>query len=170
MLTGRKTFIRAVEFEDARLISMWLNDRETNKYLDIIYPLSKRYADSYVSEAEEYNKRMFLIDNEERKTIGLIAINDIKWEYRSCEIGIVIYDKNFRGRGYGKDALETTIDFLFNDMNMHLIHLKVAEENSSAIGLYKSLGFEVEGLLRERFYRNGIYGNIIVMSKINSKG
>lgn len=170
MLKGKKTFIRAVEFEDARLISAWLNDRETNTYLDIIYPLSKRYADSYVSEAEDIDKKMFLIDNEDRKPIGIIVISDIKWEYRNCEIGIVIYDKNFRGRGYGKDAMETILEFIFDDMNMHLVHLKTAEENTPAIELYKSLGFEVEGLLRERYYRNGKYSNIIAMSKINTRG
>lgn len=171
MLKGKKTFIRAVEFEDARLISVWLNDRETNRHLEVIYPLSKRYADAYVSESEsDPNKKMFLIDNEDRKTIGMVVINDIKWEYRNCEIGIAIYDKNSRGKGYGKDAIETLINFIFNDMNINLIHLRVSEENEEAIGLYKSLGFEIEGVLRQRFYKDGKYGNLISMSKLKDRG
>ncbi|WP_057977143.1 GNAT family N-acetyltransferase [Caloramator mitchellensis] len=169
MLKGNKTYIRAIEMEDARILSAWLNDRETNEHLDIIYPISKRYCDNFTLEGEEHNKKVFIIENEDRKPIGLIIIDNIKWEYRNCEIGIAIYDKNFRGKGYAKDALSVVIDFIFNDMNMHLIHLRVSEENKTAIELYNKFGFVVEGMLRDRYYRNGKYHNIIIMSKIKGE-
>lgn len=169
MLKGSKTFIRAIEMEDARILSAWLNDRETNAFLDIIYPLSKRYCDNFTLEGEEHNKRLFIIDNEDRKPIGLIVIDKIKWEYRNCEIGIVIYDKNYRGRGYGKDALETALKFIFDDLNMHLVYLNVVDENEAAVNLYKKFGFKIEGILRDRYYKNGRYYNIIVMSKIKGE-
>jgi diamine N-acetyltransferase len=169
MIKGTNIFLRAVELEDARIISAWLNDRETNKYLDITYPLSKRYADSYVYDTDEdKSKKTFIIDNPDRKPIGLVVIENIKWEYRNCEVGIVIYDKNQRGKGYGKDALETVVNFIFNEMNMHLAYLNVFEENEAAIKLYKSVGFDVEGVLRQRYYKEGKYKNVIVMSKIKA--
>lgn len=167
MIKGKNVYIRAAELEDSRIVSLWLNDRETNEYLDIIYPLSKRYADAYVMEGEDSGtKQLYIIDNPERKPIGLFVIDNIKWEYRNCEIGVVIYDKSQRKKGFGRDAVETMISFIFNEMNMHLICLKVYEDNQIAFDLYKSLGFEVEGILKDRYYRNGKYGNIIVMSKI----
>lgn len=170
MIIGSKTYIRAAELEDGRLISVWLNDREVNSYLDIIYPVSKRDADSFLLEGDnDSSKRLFIIDNEDRKPIGIIILSNIKWEYRNCEIGIVIYDKNFRNKGYGRDALKTTIQFVFEEMNMHLLYLKAAEDNNAALKLYDELGFEREGLLRDRYYKSGKYGNIIVMSKINMK-
>jgi len=166
MLKGDKIFLRAVELEDSRIISAWLNDRETNINLDIIYPLSRRYADSYVLSAEEENsKRIFIIDNQDRKPIGLFIIDKIKWEYRNCEIGIVIYDKNSRGKGLGEDALRTGLDFIFNEMNMNLVYLHVLSDNKVALNLYRKLGFEFEGELRERIFKNGKYHNLIVMSK-----
>lgn len=170
MIKGKNVYIRAVELEDSRLVSAWLNDRETNKYLDIIYPLSKRYADAYVLDGDDGStKQLYIIDNPERKPIGLFVIDKIKWEYSNCEIGIVIYDKNQRRKGYGRDAAEAMINFIFNEMNMHLISLNVYEGNEIAFNLYKSLGFEVEGILKDRYYRNGKYGNIIVMSKIKNE-
>lgn len=170
MIKGKNVYIRAVELEDSRLVSAWLNDRETNKYLDIIYPLSKRYADAYVLDGDDGStKQLYIIDNPERKPIGLFVIDKIKWEYSNCEIGIVIYDKNQRRKGYGRDAAEAMINFIFDEMNMHLISLNVYEGNEIAFNLYKSLGFEVEGILKDRYYRNGKYGNIIVMSKIKNE-
>jgi diamine N-acetyltransferase len=168
MIKGQKTYLRAAELEDTRLISAWLNDREANRYLDIIYPMSKRDGDNFLLEADnDYSKKILLIDNEDHKTIGLIYLKNIKWEYRNCEIGIVIYDKNSRGMGYGKDALETALRFVFEDMNMHLIYLHVAQGNINAIELYKKLGFIAEGILRDRYYKNNSYQNLIIMSKIN---
>jgi diamine N-acetyltransferase len=170
MLSGRKIFLRAAELEDARIISAWLNDRESNRYLDIIYPLSKRYADSFVLESDgDETKKLFVIDSPDRKPIGIIVINNIKWEYRNCEIGIAIYDRNNRQKGYGKDAVSTAVDFCFKEMNIHLVYLRVDEDNIPAIKLYKSLGFEQEGFLRDRCFKNGKYSNVIIMSKINSK-
>jgi diamine N-acetyltransferase len=171
LLKGEKCFLRAVELEDSRIISAWLNDRETNRYLQVIYPVSKRYSDAYVMEADEdKSKKMFIIDNSDMKSIGLVVFSNIKWEFRNCEIGIAIYDKNHRRRGYGRDGLETAIKFAFDDMNMHLIYLNVYEANEGAINLYKSLGFRQEGILRDRYYKDGKYGNIIVMSRLKNEG
>jgi diamine N-acetyltransferase len=55
-------------------------------------------------------------------------------------------------------------------MNMHLINLKVTEDNHIAIKLYEGSGFEHEGILKDRYFKSGKYGNIIVMSKINNRG
>ncbi|QCX32926.1 GNAT family N-acetyltransferase [Caloramator sp. E03] len=168
LIMGEKTILRAAELEDARIISAWLNDRETNEFLDIIYPISKRYADSFIMDADEnQNKKIFIIDNMERKPIGIITIDKIKWEYRNCEIGIVIYDKKERRKGYAKDAIKTALDFIFNDMNMHIVYLNVVENNEAAINLYLNVGFKKEGILRDRYFKSGRYYNIIVMSMIN---
>lgn len=164
MLKGEKTLLRAVELEDSRILSAWLNDRETNNELDIIYPLSKRYADEFVLDAEGSSKRTFIIDDENYKPIGIVIIDKIKWEYRHCEIGIAIYRKEKRNNGYGKDALKTLLDFVFNNMNMSLVYLNVLENNVFAIKLYSSIGFINEGLLRNRYFLNGKYYNIISMS------
>lgn len=170
MISGEKIILRAVELEDVRILSAWLNDRETNEYLDITYPASKRFADSFVLDCDEnQNKKVFIIDNLDRRPIGILIIDKIKWEYRNCEVGIVIYDKKERNKGYGKDALRTAIDFIFNEMNMHLIYLNVVADNKAALNLYTSLGFKREGILRDRYFKSGRYYNIIVMSMINRR-
>ena len=169
MITGEKVFLRPVELEDSRILSAWLNDRETNKNLDIIYPLSKRYADNFTLEAEGENKKVFIIDDEQYKPIGLVIIDKIKWEYSHCEVGIAIYKKDKRRQGYGKDALKTLLDFIFNNMNLNLVYLNVLEENIPAINLYKSLGFVKEGTLRNRCFRDGKYHNVISMSLLREE-
>ncbi|MEF9951714.1 MAG: GNAT family protein [Clostridium sp.] len=164
MICGNKTFLRPVELEDSRILSAWLNDRESNRNLDIIYPLSKRYADAFTLEAEDEKKRVFMIDDENYKPIGIVVIDKIKWEYRNCEVGIVIYNKGKRGQGYGRDAMKSLVNFIFNNMNLELIYLTVLEDNIPGINLYKSLGFQEEGILRSRIFKDGVYINLVSMS------
>lgn len=156
--------LRSIELEDSRLLSAWLNDRETNSGLDIIYPKSKRYADNFVLDSEDETKKVFMIDDENYNPIGIVVIDKIKWEYRHCEIGIAIYKKDKRGQGYGHDALGTLLDFVFNNMNLELAYLSVLEDNIPGVSLYKSLGFITEGILRKRYFRDGNYVNLISMS------
>ncbi|WP_291634364.1 GNAT family protein, partial [Clostridium sp.] len=60
-----------------------------------------------------------------------------------------------RGRGYAKEALRLTIDFGFEELNLHRIELTVLEYNEPAIKLYERLGFKREGVYREFIHRDG---------------
>jgi RimJ/RimL family protein N-acetyltransferase len=64
----------------------------------------------------------------------------------------------FRGKGIGRQLMQRTIDAAFA-LGMTRIELTVRENNVNAIALYKSLGFDLEGLHRnavciERQYEN----------------
>jgi RimJ/RimL family protein N-acetyltransferase len=43
--------------------------------------------------------------------------------------------------------------------------LQVLETNAAAIKLYRRLGFEVEGTLKEHYFQDGTFVNVILMSK-----
>ncbi len=46
------------------------------------------------------------------------------------------------------------------------LHLGVFSTNLRAMSLYKSMGFEVEGVLRNQYLINGVYVNEILMGLI----
>ncbi len=61
-----------------------------------------------------------------------------------------------RGQGVGKKLLQATIDAA-KAYGMTRIVLDVRSTNENAIALYKSLGFEIEGLHRNDLMIDGIY-------------
>lgn len=93
---------------------------------------AKEYLENK-SDNEDYF--MVLYNN---KKIGFLntTIRDDKGFF---DIGLM---KEFRGRGYGKQLLETAIAFL-KEKNIENICLTVIEKNNIAFEMYKKRGFEI---------------------------
>jgi len=70
---------------------------------------------------------------------------------------------DFRGRGIGHRLMQQTIDAAFA-FGLTRVELTVREGNANAIALYKSLGFETEGLHRNAVCIEGKYENLYSMA------
>ena len=90
-------------------------------------------------------------------------IEDINSINRTATLGIFIGDKNFRGNGYGTEAIRLLLDYGFNYMNLNNIKLDVMEFNERAIKCYKKCGFKEYGRRRKCRFINGKYYDSIEM-------
>lgn len=120
---------------------------------DVPYPFSKESLTKFL-QIEAPNQVFGIYLNEENKLVGNIAIYKVNQQNLNCEIGLVI-SKNHQGKGFGKEALQLLIDFIFNYLPMQKIKLDVFSFNKSAISLYEKLGFKHEGTLRNELFRFG---------------
>src|SRR6516165_2235788 len=83
--------------------------------------------------------------------------------YSHCgTLGIGLLPK-FRGKGIGPELMRRTLDAAFA-FGLTRIELTVRENNANAIALYKSLGFEIEGLHRNAVCIEGQYENLHSMA------
>jgi ribosomal protein S18 acetylase RimI-like enzyme len=80
----------------------------------------------------------------------------------SGELGIGVI-KSHRGQGIGKKLMEATLAAA-KEKGLTRVELTVRENNTNAIALYKKVGFEVEGVLRNAIYVDGVYINHIAMA------
>jgi ribosomal protein S18 acetylase RimI-like enzyme len=71
----------------------------------------------------------------------------------------------FRGRGIGRQLMQTTIDAAWRS-GITRIDLTVREHNANAIALYKKLGFQIEGLQRNAVRIDGQYQNVYAMALV----
>jgi RimJ/RimL family protein N-acetyltransferase len=69
----------------------------------------------------------------------------------------------FRGQGIGADLIRRSLDAA-RAFGLHRVELTVRENNTSAVQLYKKVGFEVEGLQRDAVQVDGVYENILFMA------
>jgi ribosomal protein S18 acetylase RimI-like enzyme len=82
---------------------------------------------------------------------------------RHCgRLGIALLPE-FRDQGIGARLMKRAIATAWK-RKFTRIELSVREDNRRAIALYKSLGFEVEGLLRKAIMIDGRYYNLLTMA------
>lgn len=105
------------------------------------------------------DKISFTIESN-NKIAGGIELVNIRWFNRKAEITIWILPE-FRGQGLALQALKTIIRFSFEQLNFHRLEAEIYEFNQAARNLFKKLGFELEGKLREAKYKDGRYYDIL---------
>lgn len=84
------------------------------------------------------------------KMIGKCILFQFSRDNHRAEIGYILNRKYWR-QGLTYQALGAVIDFAFNTLNLHRIEADIDTENLASIGLLEKLGFEREGLFRERW-------------------
>lgn len=172
-LEGEKVVLRSISEDDVtqRYLN-FLNDKEVSKFLDA--GRKEHSIDdlkSYVKEKISKEDCVFLVvmDKESGLHIGNIKIEPIDYDNRKAEIGIMIGDKNFWGKGYGAEAMRIAVKFCFQDLDLNRVTLGVIEDNIQAIKAYKKVGFVLEGILREDVIRDGKKYNRIFMGLLKKE-
>jgi RimJ/RimL family protein N-acetyltransferase len=164
MIYGEKTRLRRIEREDIPTFVRWFNDPEVRDYLTVYRPFSTAEEEKWFERhLEDQNSEMFAIETADGVHIGNLGLHDINWRDRRVELGIVIGEKEYWGKGYGSDAIRTALHFAFEDMNLHRVYLRVREDNARGIGAYEKCGFQHEGRMREAIYSHARYYDEVLM-------
>lgn len=104
----------------------------------------------------------------ENNFVGVIRSDEYDKTNRSIRVGVDI-SPEFRGKGYGTEALRDYVDYLFQHLNIHRVWLLVAQPNIVAKNLYNKIGFTSEGAYREALFRDGEYIDYEIMSLLSTK-
>ncbi len=83
----------------------------------------------------------------------------------SGSIGLSVH-QDHQGKGIGKALMATIVDLSDNWLMLKRIELTVLDGNERALSLYKSFGFEVEGVKRATVVRAGVYVDETLMGRI----
>ncbi len=167
MYEGKLVRLREYRKEDVEKAKEFLNDFEVRKNLQpaIPYPYTLEDEEKWYSGISAVKDTYtFALETLEGRYIGGCGINSVDWKNSKVVIGIFIGDKEYWGKGYGSDAINTLVKFIFEEMNINKITLCVYSFNERAIKCYEKCGFTREGLLREELFRQGKYHDEIMMS------
>lgn len=103
--------------------------------------------------------------------IGMIFLIDVDGWARSARIQVIL-GKDYRGRGYSRDAMPRVMTYGFAPtpagLGMHRIWVAVPEKNTRSRSVYQSLGFVPSGTSRDALWdmENDKYQDQIVMDTL----
>ncbi len=113
--------------------------------------------------------RVFGIRESGGKAIGVVVLRNIDPVHRGAELHITIGEPDFRGKGYGAEAIRTTVTFAFDRLGLHRIVSTPFADNLPMVRCLRKCGFEQEGLLRDALCINGRFIDVAVMGLINPR-
>lgn len=100
------------------------------------------------------------------RTVGTIDLFEYDPLHGRAGIGILIYDRNDRCRGYAGDAVGTLCRYARERLRMHQLWCNVGAENEASLRLFRGLGFREIGRKRDWFWTPEGYGDEIMLQKI----
>jgi RimJ/RimL family protein N-acetyltransferase len=147
-LETQRLILRKLRAEEDDLDSYlsWLRDVENNSFIQ------SASIDYGSEELIEFINRVNSDDNailfgiflkESLQFIGTLKIQPINFSEQTSWLGIMIGNPDFRGQGYGREAIQEVLNYLFMSLKLQAIFLGVDLKNDNAISLYRNLGFSV---------------------------
>lgn len=166
-LVGKRIYLRPLAESDVneRYLS-WISDSSIAKFLDVnLFPTTKRQLiDFYNQVRKSKTDVMFAIVTKNKdRHIGNIKLGSINFIHRYGDLGIMVGEKKFWGKGYSQEAINLLLNYAFNKLNLNKVILGGYGNHRAAIKCYKNVGFKVEGRIKELLYFEGKYVDKIIM-------
>lgn len=170
LFRGRLVQLAAPRQEDAATLAYWSHDADYLRDVDTDYarprpPEAFAPPTSPSADAIEFRLRTL----EDDRLIGFVALHSIEWNNRAGLLSIGIGERDYRGMGYGRDALQLILRYAFDELNLERVGLDVISSNTAAIRAYEGAGFRREGALRAAVLRDGQRHDRIVMGLLREE-
>ncbi|MBW5470393.1 GNAT family N-acetyltransferase [Brevibacillus formosus] len=167
LFQSERIYLRKMTGEDVDVYHTWRNDvevmRTTNPSMDVYtWDDTNGFVNQVILQGSS-SKSYMIVDSQTNRPIGITSLIQIDLKNRNAECIIDIGEKEYWGKGYGREALKLLLDYAFLEMNLHRVSLRVFSFNEKAIRLYERLGFKQEGISRQFLFREGKWHDIVHM-------
>jgi len=157
--------------ETKRMRLRWLTDADVDALYRIFsHPQVVRYwgapaladrtaATALLAEIQEnFQKRTSMkwgvAELETDQVIGTVTLFNLNFDNKRAEIGYGL-DYNYWRKGYVTEALDALLSYAFDVLELHRLEADVDPRNEGSIRTLEKMGFQREGLMRERWQVNG---------------
>lgn len=170
-IIGEKITLRQVEEEEVDELVKIINEPDIRFSGDsaLPFPIRKQSVLKYVGLTDQVQAHVYGIFAQHSDTIvGSLAIHNLDLVQQNCEVGLSV-SKKYQGQGYGSEAIQLILSFLFENTPIHKIKLNVFAFNTGAIRLYEKLGFHQDGVLREEIFKAGKFHDVYTYSLLRQE-
>jgi RimJ/RimL family protein N-acetyltransferase len=173
LLRGERIRLTALSEDDASTIARW---DENSQFLRLYgarpaRPRSEVEITQWLQNLRNDDRTIAFairpLDGDE--LLGTLELDGILWPHRVCGIGIAIGDRANWGCGYGYEAAQLGLAFVFGELNLHRVTGTVFSYNQRSVALIEKLGFRHEGTFREFLERDGERHDMLLYGLLRSE-
>lgn len=165
-IRGKKVLLRAIEEKDLETLHRWANDPDIWYLLGgWHFPSSMDFMKSWFQglKNDTLNQR-WAIEVPDLGLIGTANLVDIDWKNNHAFHGMMIGDKDIRGKGYGVDTIMAVMRYAFEELHLERLDGSMIEYNEPSLKVYcDKCGWKIEGRLRRWYFRKNRYWDKILV-------
>lgn len=165
-IKGKLVTLRAIEREDLPLLNQWANDPEIQYWLGgWHFPTNLDDQQKWYSSlsANSLHQR-FIIETRDLGIIGTANLIDIDWKNRHAHHGMMLGDKEIRGKGYAVDTVMAIMKYAFEELGLVRLDGSMIEYNVASIKMYLGkCGWKEEGQKKNWYFRKNRFWNSIIV-------
>ena len=162
--------LRPLEESDVDHIMTWVNEPE------IVGNLAAFTGSAFTRDQElAYVRRMIASTSEvvfsilaadDGRYLGQCGIHQIHDRSKVGRLACILARREEMGRGFGSATVRALLEHAFATMKLHKLWLMVFRHNERGRRLYTRLGFQEEGILREEYFHEGGWHDMVRMSML----
>jgi len=170
-LVGEKVILKSASGQDLDDYYFWRyeeKEQAASKWNGPYIPQTKRTKEAFLKLQKEDTGIMpdvpsELIIRANGEFIGSVGAYWIDENTNWLETGVVIYNKDYWNGGYGTEAYQMWIDFLFEKTGLHRLGMSTWSGNIRMIKCAEKLGMKEEACVRQARMVDGEYFDAIKM-------
>lgn len=165
-IEGNRIYLRPLQETDATEEYLkWLNDYEVVKYTESrFYPNSMDSLRAYLTGLNNNNNVAFaIVEKSSNNHIGNIKLGNINWIHRYADIGLIIGNKDYWGKGIAPEVLELIVNYAFKRLNLRKLVAGAYIENKGSIRAFEKVGFVQAYTEKSKYFFEGRYIDSVVL-------
>ncbi|MEW5748643.1 MAG: GNAT family protein [Candidatus Thermoplasmatota archaeon] len=158
MLKGRNVNLEIAEKGDLATLKEWMNDVEFMGDFESFDQSS--LGDMEKQYEQKGDSQWFFVQKKDGTRIGYIA----HFRSKGCIAIGYLFVKGERGKGYGTEAVQVMVDYLFLHKDTVRVQAEIHPDNVASRRVLEKAGFQFEGRIRKSFFSRGVYRDTALYS------
>lgn len=169
-LRGKTVFLREIEPTDATPTYLgWMQDAGLTRFMEsrLTRHTLETLHDFVQARRQSEVEWMFAIcEAGSGAHIGNIKLGPVHPHHLRADIGIIIGDRKWHGKGIATESICLVTTFAFQILGLGKLTAGIYAENEGSRRAFEKAGFEVEGVLRSHALSHGSREDVLTLGRI----
>ena len=166
MIEGERVLLRRMCREDTADVVRMRAEPEVQAQLFSERPPTIEEHLRWLADMEARGDRheFIIVERASGRSVGTIGLSRIDLVNRRAEYGVLIGEPDARGKGLAAEASRLLLAYAFGTLGLRRVYLHVLARNADALRLYRRVGFQPEGVLRQHVRKGDEFLDVAVMA------